>query len=287
MKPFHADRSEQLLELLLRRHPEIKRSRVLQVLKHGSVRVNGRVVTLHRHPVKAGDAIDFLSVSQASARRFGNRMRLSVLHEDESILVVEKPEGLLTISTESEREKTLYAQLTEYVRLGGGRRDFIVHRLDRETSGVLVFAKTEAAKNFLQSHWEETVKKYIALTVGVPKKKEGRIEGHLREDESRRVWVSKHAVQDSRPATTRYRVLSEKDGYALLEIFLETGRKNQIRAHLASIGCPVAGDKKFGAEDNPIGRVALHASELTFPHPDSGKPLTFRSAPPPDFKFYR
>lgn len=283
MKPFTADRSEGLLELLLRRHPELKRSRVLQVLKHGSVTVNGQVVTLHRHAVRAGDAIGFLDRGQARAARFVDRFRLNILHEDDAILVVDKPAGLLTIATDGERQRTLYARLTEYVSLKGHGRVFIVHRLDRETSGLLVFAKTPQAKQALQNRWDEAVKIYAALTEGAPEPREGVIEGYLREDRSRRVWASKHAVQDSKPASTRYRTLKVKDAYAQLEIVLETGRKNQIRAHLQSIGCPVAGDAKYGAQTDPLGRLALHACELSFPHPVSGRTLRFQSKLPDGF----
>jgi 23S rRNA pseudouridine1911/1915/1917 synthase len=287
MKPFRAERSAPLLELLQSRFPEVKRSRLLQYLKHGSIRVNERVVTLHRHAVKAGDAVDFLDKPQAQAKRFQDKTRLNIVFEDETILVADKPAGLLTMATEEERERTLYARLTEYVRLqtGGKGRIFIVHRLDRETSGLVVFAKTAKAKEELQGHWDTAVKTYLAITEGTPWKSEDTIQGYLREDKSRRVWTSKHAMKDSKPASTHYRVLRTQGPYAFLEVMLETGRKNQIRAHLHSINCPVAGDGKYGAQSNPIGRLALHATELSIVHPATGQRMTFRSQPPEEFSY--
>lgn len=287
LKPFRADRTEPLLALLIRRFPEATRTRLKQTLEHGSVRVNGRIVTLHRHAVEAGDAVDFLNQGQAKAKRFESRQKFTIIREDAHILVVEKPEGLLTMATEEERAKTLYAQLTEYVRLAAGRhgRVFIVHRLDRETSGLLVFAKTEKAKHALQGNWDQVVKKYTAVTEGIPRPAEGTIRGFLREDKSRRMWTSKHAVKDSKPASTSYRTVKTQGRYAFLEVTLETGRKNQIRAHLAGIGAPVAGDRKYGAETDPLRRLALHATELSFPHPETGERLTFRSRPPAGFSY--
>lgn len=209
---------------------------------------------------------------------------LAILHEDEDILVVDKPAGLLTIATERERSRTAYAALTGHVRENAGPRAriFIVHRLDRDTSGVLVFAKHEEAKRFLQGHWEETKKIYLAIVHGRPEKRSGTISTRLVENRVHRVYSTPDPAR-GRPARTAYRVLRETKRFALLEIDLVTGRKNQIRVHLADIGHPVVGDRKYGRPKDVHTRLALHAGSLTLPHPGTGVLLTFRAPLPAYF----
>lgn len=211
---------------------------------------------------------------------------VSLLHEDRDILVVEKPAGLLTIATEQVREQTLYARLTDFVRKGNSKsreRVFIVHRLDREVSGLLVFARTPAAKARLQEHWDETDKVYHAVVHGVLPEKEGTISSCLAENARYTV----HAVQDPRKGKlshTHYRVLQENRRFSLVEITLLTGRKHQIRVHLADLGHPIAGDRKYGVEADKTPRLALHAVSLSFNHPATGERLAFTSPPPPLFQ---
>ncbi len=173
---------------------------------------------------------------------------LSILYEDRDILVVDKVSGLLTVSTDRVREQTAYYLLNDYVRKGNSKsrnRIFIVHRLDRDTSGLLVFAKSEDAKRFLQDEWQSFQKKYHAVVRGSLPEKEGLLSSYLTENSAHKMY----SVADPRKgklAKTQYRVLKESSGYSLLEIDLLTGRKNQIRVLFADIGCPVAGYKKFG-----------------------------------------
>jgi 23S rRNA pseudouridine1911/1915/1917 synthase len=163
-------------------------------------------------------------------------------------------------------------------------RVYIVHRLDRDASGLIVFAKSDATKRALQGHWTLATKKYYAITEGTPEERSGTIENYLREDTFKRVYsVSKNHPEAQR-AVTHYRVLRENGGYALLEVTLETGRKNQIRVHLSGIGCPIMGDEKYGARSDPFRRLALHACFLSFPHPSTGGLKTFKSALPGPFK---
>ncbi len=210
--------------------------------------------------------------------------RLKVVYEDKDILVVDKPPGLLTVATERERERTAYFMATDHVRKGVARsskRVFIVHRLDRETSGVLVFAKTREAKLQLQSHWGETRKKYLAVVHGRPRKEADTIVSHLTEN---RVGVV-YSTQDPAKgllSRTAYRVLRQTKDLALLEVTPLTGRKHQIRVHLAEAGLPVVGDRKYGGKERSQ-RLALHALSISFNHPYNGRPLTLEAAAPAYF----
>lgn len=256
-------------------------------MKFGSVRVNGRVTTWYQHPLKPGDKIEILSKERASTERSKAELGLKIVHEDDDVLVVEKPAGLLTMGTEREKEATLYFMLNEYERSktkNESGRIYIVHRLDRDASGLIVFAKNDASKRWLQGHWELATKKYYAITEGTPKERSGTIENYLREDAFKRVYAISRNHPDAQHAVTHYRVLSENGGYALLEVTLETGRKNQIRVHLSGTGCPIMGDEKYGAKSDPFRRLALHACFLSFPHPTTGELKTFKSSLPAPFK---
>jgi len=266
---------------------DLKKTKIKQILKFGSVHVNGREVTWYQHPLKPGDKVEILGKERASVERSKTELGLKIVFEDSDLLVVEKPAGLLTMGTEREKEATLYFMLNEYERSktkDESGRVFIVHRLDRDASGLIVFAKSDALKRALQSHWELATKKYFAITEGTPKEKEGTIENFLREDDFKRVYSVPKNHPDAQHAVTHYRVLQENGGYALLEVTLETGRKNQIRVHLSGLGCPIMGDEKYGAKSDPFRRLALHACFLSFPHPITGELKTFKSALPGPFK---
>ena len=207
---------------------------------------------------------------------------LAILHEDRDILVVDKPAGLLTMGTDSDKTRTAYFVLTDYVRKGYSKsrnRIFIVHRLDRETSGILVFAKTLDAKLSLQNQWKETEKKYLAVVHGHCDKKAETITTHLAENKAHFVYSTSNSAK-GRLARTAYKVLKQTRDFALLEIKLLTGRKHQIRVHLAGIGHAVVGDRKYGKEDRGRARLALHASSISFKHPYSGQQLTFETKVP-------
>lgn len=257
------------------------------MLKYGSIRVNGQVITAFDHPLKPGDTLEILGKKASLTDKLKNRPEFSIVFEDTSILVVEKPAGLLTMGTEHEKKKTLYFMLTEYQKaksLDGQGRLFIVHRLDRDASGLLIFAKGETVKRILQRDWSEASKKYYAITEGSPHPRFGVIESHLEEDNFQRVYSTTSASPEARLAITHYRVLQDADRYALLDIELETGRKNQIRVHLSEMGNPIVGDEKYGAETDPLNRLALHAYELSIEHPITGAHLTFRSPYPESFR---
>lgn len=200
-----------------------------------------------------------------------------ILHEDKDILVVVKPAGLLTIGTDKEKSRTAYAILTDYVRKGcskSPKRIFIVHRLDRDTSGILIFAKSMEAKLRLQGRWKETEKKYIAVVHGRCEKKEGTITSYLAENRAQVVYSTTDSTK-GKMSHTAYRVLKDTKEFSLLEVDLLTGRKHQIRVHLADIGHPIVGDGKYGYGKKAYECLALHARSISFTHPFSGERLTF------------
>jgi len=207
---------------------------------------------------------------------------IQVLYEDYDILVVDKRGGLLTMGHEKEREKTAYFMLTDYVRKGNRKsrnRLFIVHRLDRDTSGVLVFAKSYDAKHYLQDEWEAFKKTYVAVVHGAPPEEEGLVRSHLAENAAFKMYSVDDPAK-GKLAKTGYRVLQSTKRYSLLEIDLLTGRKNQIRVHLSELGCAVAGDKKYGGKERGVPKLALHARSLTIKHPHSKEPMTFEAEVP-------
>ena len=218
-------------------------------------------------------------------RHLGNKCLprgLEILYEDEDILVIDKPAGLLTVGTDNNKTRTAYYMLTDYIRKGNPKsrnRIFIVHRLDQYTSGILVFAKTEEAKFNLQSEWKDTEKKYIAVVYGQLAKKEDIITSYLAENRAYVVYSTKDKT-NGKPARTAYKVLKESRQFSLLEINLLTGRKNQIRVHMADRGHPVVGDGKYGKSKEGFRRLALHAKSISFKHPATGKQMTFETRTP-------
>jgi len=208
---------------------------------------------------------------------------VTILHEDRDIIVVDKMNGLLTMASEKERDRTAYAYMNDYVRKGvakSRKRVYIVHRLDRETSGILVFAKDIDAKSYLQQEWGNFQKTYYAVVHGHLPEKEGVITSYLAESGVHKMYSTKDSTK-GKFSETAYKVLKESKDHSLLEIDLRTGRKHQIRVHLADQGCPVVGDKKYGTGEKGAIRLALHAGAMTITHPFSKETMTFKTAIPP------
>ncbi len=211
---------------------------------------------------------------------------LGILYEDHDILVADKTSGLLTVSNDKVKDKTAFYLLNDYVRKGNQKsrnRVFIVHRLDRDTSGVIVFAKSEEHKHFLQDEWQNFKKKYYAVVQGKLEEKQGEISSYLAENSVYRMYSVKDPAK-GKFAKTGYKVLRESENYSLLEVDLYTGRKNQIRVHLADLGHPVVGDKKYGEKEKGIKRLTLHAASLTLTHPFSKEEMTFETKLPGYFR---
>ncbi len=210
---------------------------------------------------------------------------LPLLHEDKDILVVEKPAGLLTVGSERDKTRTAHYLLNDYVRKGDSKsrnRVYVVHRLDQDTSGILLFAKSEAGKTFLQENWAQTDKHYLAIVHGRLALKEGTISSSLLENAAQRVY-SVSDLSKGKLSHTAYKVVQETRGFSLLEIHLLTGRKHQIRVQFAEQGHPVVGDKKYGNRAPAAKRLALHARSISFIHPFHGRSMTFDTGMPEDF----
>jgi 23S rRNA pseudouridine1911/1915/1917 synthase len=251
------------------------------MLADGRVRVNGATVRSPRDELTPGDVVEV--VARAPRRTLPPRLRL--VHEDDDLLVVDKPAGLLTVATERERRRTVYAHLTAHARTERPPgRIFVVHRLDRLASGLLVFARTADAKRALQAQFAaHTVeRRYLAVVEGRLARPAGTVASRLLDEAPGRVRETRDPAR-GRAAVTHWRVLGAGTRHALVEVRLETGRRNQIRAHLASLGHPIAGDAAYGSRADPFGRLALHAHVLGFGHPRTGERLRFVSPAPAAF----
>jgi 23S rRNA pseudouridine1911/1915/1917 synthase len=280
--PHTVTTSAELLAYLFQAWPQTKKKQVRTWLKFGSVAVNGRVTTKFDYKLKPGDTVEIRAKGLAAPEtKLAGGIRIR--HEDSDIIVIDKPAGLLSIASASEEEKTAYAYLIDHVRMGnprGRERVWVVHRLDRETSGLMIFAKNEPAKTVLQTGWDAVVKKYLAVVEGAPAKDAGTFDLHLDEANPLKVYPAQRVGPETRRAITHYRVTKRGKTTALVELTLETGRRHQIRVHLAEAGCPIVGDKKYGAQTNPIKRIALHATSLRFVHPGTGLEMSFHSPLP-------
>jgi 23S rRNA pseudouridine1911/1915/1917 synthase len=281
MKEFVVKQDTDLFAFLL--SIGLKRTKIKQLLRFGAVSVHENPVDRHDYRLVPGDQVTVVTnrKSMPVAPKSGMRM----LYEDEVLLVIDKPPGLLTIGTDTERIKTAYFQLNEYLKErkpDKRERIFIVHRLDRETSGLLVFAKTEAVKRRLQEGWADVSKHYSAVIEGIPGEKQKTLAGYLNETGSHLVYETGNSGK-AKYAVTRYKLVKSSRRYSLIEIEIDTGRKHQIRVQLSGIGHPVAGDKKYGAETDPLNRLALHACRLSFKHPLNSKILDFVSRAPREF----
>ena len=282
-KPSTVSAPAELLAYLFANWPQEKKKQIRTWLKFQAVTVNGRPVSQFDHPLKKGDVVAIRTDRFAVPKtKLGAGMK--VYFEDAHIIVIDKPEGLLSIASEAEPEKTAYFQLTEYLRHGNARskeRVWIVHRLDRETSGLMVFAKTPRAKEMLQGGWDRVEKNYEAVVEGRLPQDAGTFESDLDETNPFKVF-STHASENTRHAVTHYRVLAKSMWRSLVALTLKTGRRHQIRVHLADAGCPIVGDEKYHAKSDPAKRLGLHACGLRFPHPETGAEMKFESPLPKD-----
>jgi RluA family pseudouridine synthase len=270
-----------LLDVLAGLFPDSSRTTLRQMLQGGRVRVGGEVEKDAKRLIEEGEAVE---VGPRAIRR-ALPEGLELLHEDEAVLVVLKANGLLTVATERERETTAQAYLNLYLKEKGEERVHVVHRLDRETSGVLVFAKTFAAREALKEQFaaHSVDRLYVAIVEGTMAPPNGTFRSNLIERRDLRMQsVASHP--EAKHAVTHYRTIAEHGGWSMLEVTLETGRKNQIRTHFAEAGHPVAGDRLYGSEVNPLGRLGLHAKLLGFDHPISGERMTFTAAVPKVFR---
>ncbi|MDR2914477.1 MAG: RluA family pseudouridine synthase [Tannerella sp.] len=266
-----------LLDLLSRQ----SKNSVKSLLKHGQIWVNGTPVTHFDTPLNPGDDV---FISHEKGRVEFNHPQLKIIWEDEELIVVNKKDGLLSVSDAPSQERTAYFLLSEYVKkIDPRNKIFILHRLDKGTSGLMMFAKNKNIQEYLRSNWHEMITRrtYVALIEGIPEKKDDTIITYLAENNRMKVYCTE--PQYGKEAVSHYHVLNNNTQYSLIEVDLETGRKNQIRAQMEYIGHPVAGDPKYGAQTDPAGRLMLHARRLFFIHPATGKEMRFETPIPKQF----
>ncbi len=273
--------SIELLPFLFKTLSNRGRNSVKAILTRGQVVVNDKVTTKHNQSLQIGDQVRIQWGMGANTVQMSG---VEILHEDDDIIVIEKEAGLLSIASDKERIVTAYRQLMEHVRSANPKnRIYVIHRLDRETSGVMMFAKSKNVQQILQNSWQESVQErtYIALVEGLVQQG-GTITSWLKENKAFKMYSSQRP-NDGQKAVTHYKVIKSNRNLTLLQVNLETGRKNQIRVHMQDIGHPVVGDKKYGAVTNSIGRLGLHAQVIAFKHPTTGDSLRFETKIPAAF----
>ncbi len=265
-----------IIDFLLE-NTDYSKKKIKSLLKFRAITLEHGKVLSHEDLVREGQTV--VVSTEKKETKIGN---IEIIYEDENYLVVDKPSGMLTVSTDKERNRTLYHLVREYVHQKEKKEKiFIVHRLDRETSGLVLFAKDEKLKQKLQEDWENVAltREYTAVVSGILEKKEARLVHYLKENQQHKVYVS--PVNSGKKAITDYQVLAE-DKNSLLKLSLSTGRKNQIRVQLSYLNHPIIGDLKYGG--CKAKRLYLHASKLVICDPFTKKKFTFVSKPPREFK---
>lgn len=266
--------NSKLLDFLFDNVKDYSKKDIKAFLKYGSILVNGRVITKYDYIIKDNDVVEI--------NTYNKDKTIDIIYEDDDLIVVNKESGILVVDSLSNSKKTLYNLVSEYVKKKNKKNKiFVVHRLDQDTSGVVVFAKNEKIKNMLQDNWNDLVltRKYIAIVEGNVKD-EDIIKTYLSENKNHFVYVSKKG----KLAITEYKKIKSNKKYSWVDISLKTGRKNQIRAHFKYIGNPVVGDTKYGNKNNEFKRLCLHAYELSLINPIDNKKMVFKSVIPKEFK---
>lgn len=276
------DEPATLLSFLVSRLARWRRSNLKDRLRLGCVVVNGQPVLRHDHPLRPGDRIEVRSRGGGVEPRAAAAGSATIFL-DQDLVAIDKPAGLLSVSTDRQRTRTALSITRDSLsRPGQAARLWPVHRLDRETSGVLLFARSKSVCESVRSRWSEAEKVYLAIVEGHPDPDAGRIDQPLWEDRNLRVHVGRH--EGAKDAVTHFRTLRSGGGQSLLEVRLETGRRHQIRSHLAWLGHPIVGDDRYG-QAGP--RLGLHALRLTIPNPREAGVLVFEAAAPAEFSAAR
>jgi 23S rRNA pseudouridine1911/1915/1917 synthase len=272
----------ELMTFLMARMPDKSRKTIKSLLAHNQISVDNKITSQFNHPLKPGQQvrINFSKVIQKSHVK-----GLKIIFEDPSLIVIDKEPGLLSIATDKEKERTAFRIVSDRLKqTDPTARIFVVHRLDRDASGILIFAKSREIQQILQNAWKKDVieRSYVVVVEGRVMQDQGTITSWLKENKARAMYSSP-TPNDGQKAVTHYRVLKRNDDYSLLQVRLETGRKNQIRIHMKDLGHAIVGDKKYGATQNPVNRLGLHARVLVFRHPVTGKELRFETPTPRSF----
>lgn len=274
-------KNESILIDFLMKEIGFSRNNAKKILSHHLVSVDGAPVSQFDFSLFKGDTV---IIAKRPIRKKENNS-LKIIYEDDEIIVINKPYGVLSVASDKEKCVTAYRMVTDYVQQKDKHnRVFVVHRIDKETSGVLMFAKNNKLKEELTNNWNELVQKrgYYAVCEGVFKEKSMHIENYLKQNSLNLVYITKNS-KGAQKAITDYKVIKENDKYSLVDVDIKTGRKNQIRVTLGSLGHYILGDDKYGEPANPINRLCLHAYELKLIHPLTKKTLTFKAPIPKEF----
>lgn len=278
---FKVDNSMELMKFLMEKMPENSRNSIKSMLTHKRVLVDDEVVSQYNYLLKAGQTV---SIGKAKISK-QDLKGVTILYEDKDIIVIEKAKGLLSVATAKEKDNTAYSILKKYLKEKDPKNMiFVVHRLDRDTSGVMLFAKTAKAQDILQTNWNDMVKErtYVAVVEGTMEKDSDTITSYLAENKAY-ITYSTDNKEEGKKAISTYKVLKKNKRYSMVEVNIETGRKNQIRVHMQELGHSVIGDKKYGATTNPIKRLGLHAHSIVFTHPITKEVFSFTSEIPNEF----
>ena len=287
---FNPSEETLLLEFLLKAMPERSRTSVKQFLAHDQVAVNGSPTRQFDTPLAPGDRVE---VNTTRPFVVFHHRRLQLVYEDDAILVVNKGYGLLSVAAPTRKTdrpsqpvETAYSILRDYIKANNpANKIFVVHRLDRDTSGLMMYAKSVEAKEAMQHNWNNMVlrRTYVAVVKGIVEEDEGMIRSYLRENAQHEMYSSPVPVKGAKEAVTRWKVLRRGKGHTLLELELDTGRKNQIRVQLKDMGHPIVGDHRYGGGLSPIHRLCLHARTLRFAHPVTRALMDFETPVPQAF----
>ncbi|MBI4947407.1 MAG: RluA family pseudouridine synthase [Bacteroidetes bacterium] len=282
-----AEKQEELFSFLIAKFPQKSRTKIKSALTHKQVLVDGKAVSQYDFKLKPGQKVSLCNQKKVylPAGRQGNPKGIDILYEDEDIIIVNKKSGILSVSTQNEKQNTVFHRLVEYLQQEERySRPYVVHRLDQYTSGIMMFAKSEKIQEVLRNAWKDYIDErvYVAVVEGRPAKEKGQMVSWLKENKMYRMYSSQ-APDNGKKSITHYSVLQSNDMYSLVEVHLDTGRKNQIRVHFQDIGHPVAGDRKYGAKTDPCGRLMLHARSLVFKHPANHEKMEFDTGIPDFF----
>lgn len=283
-KEIKVTEPEELLTFLVNQRIKKSRNATKALLTYKQIKVNNRLVTQYNYRLNVGDIV---SINKNDHTRDTKNLKdLSIIFEDEHFIVVDKNTRLLSISTGKEYEETAYGILSQYIKQNDpNARVYVLHRLDRETSGLMIYAKSAHAQEIMQKEWNDYVKErtFAVVVEGQPKPEEGTITSWLTENKNFVMFSSK-TENGGLKSTTHYKTIRGTRKFTLLELNLETQRKNQARVHMQSIGHPIVGDKKYGSHINTIKRVAIHADKIVFIHPYTKEYMEFKSPLPTKMK---
>ncbi|MBR6758529.1 MAG: RluA family pseudouridine synthase [Bacteroidaceae bacterium] len=283
-KSYRVNEDCLLMDFLIATLSDKSRTTIKSYLSHRQVAVNNIPTSQFNTPLHCGDNV---TINFTMGYKVFKHRRLRIIFEDEYIIAIDKGYGLLSMATQNEKTETAYRIVSDYVKSSDPEGHiFIVHRLDRDTSGVMIFAKRQRIQEILQRNWNEAVieRRYMAVVEGEISPAEGEVKSYLKENAAMQMY-STNDEKNGQLAITQYRTVKSNGRFSLVEVQLQTGRKNQIRVHMHDLGHPIIGDRKYGSTCNPIGRVGLHAASLRFKHPITGQMLHFESIIPEKFNY--